>query len=119
MKRAVRLGSGFISLARDIATFQQQRHDVMRLAELDRRDPAEITPTLVVHLDTRVSSAPAEGLRLGNSTPALVEGIRLLEASGVGHLLVAADAANDGLAAAELLAAARPMAASGRQGSTS
>lgn len=89
LRRAVRLGSGFISAAPDVETFAQHRAEARRLAEQDRRDPDEITGALVADVTISAGAAGSDRALLTGSVEQITDDLRRLEAAGVQHLIAA------------------------------
>lgn len=87
LRRAVRLGNGYIAVAAEPEALRSDVLELHRLAEADRRDPAELTVALLAGIT--LTRAPAPRVRpLLTGTPAQVsEDLHRYEEVGLQHLI--------------------------------
>jgi probable F420-dependent oxidoreductase len=95
LRRAVRLGDGYIGIAASSEAFEQEVAELRRLAEQDRRDPDELTVALSMSITVTRAPAPPDRAPLAGTPAQIAEGLRAYEAAGLQHLIAGVRAEGD------------------------
>ena len=104
LRRAVRLGDGYIGIASDPETLRGEVAELRRLAEMDRRDLDELTIAMLGGITVTKAPAPAGRAPLTGTPEQIVEGLRRYADAGLQHLIAGVRAEGDGSLAATLAA---------------
>jgi probable F420-dependent oxidoreductase len=95
LRRAVRLGNGYLAIASDPATLRAEAADLRRLAEADRRDPDELTVAAQAGVTLTRTPAPPGRDPLTGTPKQVSEGLRQYADAGLQHLVTAIRAEDD------------------------
>jgi probable F420-dependent oxidoreductase len=95
LRRAVRLCDGYLGIASDPAALRAEVAELHRLAELDRRDPEELTVALSTRVTLTREPAPPGGAALTGTAAQLVERIHQYADAGLTHLIAGVRAAGE------------------------
>jgi probable F420-dependent oxidoreductase len=104
LRRAVRLCDGYLAIAATPEVLQDQVAELRRLAEKDRRDPAELTVALMGGISITRQPAPAERAPLSGTPQQIAEELQQYEAAGLQHLVAGVRMDGDGSLEATLAA---------------
>lgn len=104
LRRAVRLGDGYLGIAADPATLRQEIDELRTLAERDRRDPDELTVALSAAVTLTRDPAPADRNPLTGTAAQIAEGLRQYANAGLHHLIAGVRTESDASLAATLAA---------------
>lgn len=110
LRRAVRLCEGLLAIAATPEALRDEVAELHRLAEQDRRDPAELTVALMGGITVTRQPAPAERSSLSGTPQQIGEELRRYEEAGLQHLVTGVRMEGDSslqatLAAMEVVAA--------------
>ncbi|MHB8575823.1 MAG: TIGR03619 family F420-dependent LLM class oxidoreductase [Dehalococcoidia bacterium] len=110
LRRAVRLGDGYLGIASTPEVLRDEVAELRRLAEKDRRDPAELTVALIGGITITQQAAPAERAPLSGTLEQIREDLQRYEEAGLQHLVagvrMGSDSSLDATLAAMQMAAA-------------
>lgn len=95
LRRAVRLGNGYLAISSDPATLRAETAELRRLAEADRRDPDELTVAAQAAITLTRTTAPPARDPLTGTPEQMVEGLRQYADAGLQHLVTAIRDADD------------------------
>jgi probable F420-dependent oxidoreductase len=87
LRRAVRLGDGYLAIASDPTTLRQDVDRLHALAGAEDRDPAELTIALIDGIVVAESPLGPDRSPLHGSTEQIVEGLRAFADAGLSHLV--------------------------------
>jgi probable F420-dependent oxidoreductase len=107
MRRAVRLGSGYLGIASDPEALRDEVAHLRQQAERDRRDPDELTVALSTGITVTRGPAPADRAALTGTPEQIAEGLRQYEDAGLQHLIANVRAEGDASLSATLEAMER------------
>ncbi len=95
LRRAVRLGNGYLAISSDPAILRDEVAELRRLSEADRRDPEELTVAAQAGIILTHSPAPAGRDPLTGTPEQVIEGLRQYADAGLQHLVTAIRAEGD------------------------
>jgi probable F420-dependent oxidoreductase len=95
LRRAVRLGNGYLAISSDPATLREEAAELRRMAETDRRDPDELTVAAQAGITLTRVPAPSERDPLTGTPEQVIEGLRQYADAGLQHLVTAIRAEDD------------------------
>jgi probable F420-dependent oxidoreductase len=104
LRRAVRLGEGYLGIAAEPEALRREVAELRRLAERDRRDPDELTVALLAGITVTRAPAPSDRAPLTGTPAQIVEGLRRYREAGLQHLIAGVRAEGDRSPAATLAA---------------
>ena len=102
LRRAVRLGDGYLAISADPATLGAEVSRLHVLAAEEGRDPAELTVALIDGIVVSPSPLGPDRSPLHGTAEQIVEGLGAFAAAGLQHLVAGVRSAGDGSFAASI-----------------
>ncbi|MHC4670719.1 MAG: LLM class flavin-dependent oxidoreductase, partial [Planctomycetota bacterium] len=95
LRRAARLGDGYLAIASDPQTLSAETARLRELAQQAARAPEELSVALIDGIVLGPEPLAPEGASLGGTPEQVLDGLRLFAAAGLQHLIAGISRAGD------------------------